>query len=155
MRKLLNFIKRNIFAILSFIFIWLMPLIFIGTKIKYIQINIAWKITIYGFIALFILYVALKKQITDLLFKKTGYKGLRDYAIKQKYSLKRGLLLVVVMWFKLGIATAIIYMLSQLMQNAYDNWLLILGLIGIGSMFLIINNIVKKEKVEEIEDEIE
>jgi len=155
MRKLLNFIKRNIFAILSFIFIWLMPLIFIGTKIKYIQINIAWKITIYGFIALFILYVALKKQITDLLFKKTGYKGLRDYAIKQKYSLKRGLLLVVVMWFKLGIATAIIYMLSQLMQNAYDNWLLILGLIGIGSMFLIINNIVKKEKVEEIEYEIE
>lgn len=155
MRKLKNFIKKiwlNKFAIFGFVFVWIMPLAFVGTKIKYVQVNIAWKITVYGFIALFILYRAFKKQIQDWLLKKTGYKGLRDYLIKKDYSFKRGIGLEIIMWFKLGFATLFIYMLSKLMQNAYSNWLLILGLIAIGSMFRIIHNIVMSKKAVQNEE---
>ena len=42
---------KNKFAILDFIFTWLLPVAYVGTKVHYIEIDIAWKnyhIWIYG-----------------------------------------------------------------------------------------------------------
>ena len=75
MPMLKNFIKKvwlNKFAILDFLFTWIIPIAYVGTKVQYIQIDIAWKITIFGFLALFVLLLAFRKKIQDYLLRKNG-----------------------------------------------------------------------------------
>jgi|LGOV01.1.fsa_nt_gb hypothetical protein len=160
MRKLKGFIKRiwgsitkrskyiwsNKFEVLNFIFTWVLPLVFIGTKVKYIEVHIAWKLTIYGILALTVLFIGLRKKIREFTLRKYGVKSLRDYFIKRKYGFIRWFGLNIIKFFKLGIITFIFYLMSRLTENLVQNWLLIVALAFIGSMFGLVHNMVKKEK---------
>jgi hypothetical protein len=151
-----NFIKKiwvNKFGILAFVFTWLLPLAYVGTKVKYVEINIAWKITVYGVLALLVLYVALRKELHKLLLKKTGFKSLKDYLITRPYGFWRGFLLRLLTHFKQGIILLVMYFIEKLTHSLTDDWLLIISITAIGSMFYIIHNIVKKEKAVIVNEE--
>lgn len=155
MPMLKNFIKRvwlNKFAILDFLFTWIIPITYVGTKVQYIQINIAWKITIFGFLALFVLLLAFRKKIRDYLLRKTGYKNLRDYAVRRPFGFIRGLLLVIIKHWKQAILLGVLYLLQQFSQNSVELWLVIIGLTTIGSLFCFIHNIARKEKAVVIDE---
>lgn len=153
MKKFIKNIWKNKFGILAFVFTWLLPLAYIGTKVKYIEIDIAWRITIYGVLALLVLYVALRKELEKWLLKKTGVKSLKDYLIKKPYGFWRGFLLRLITHFKQGIVLLVMYFIEKLTNSLTDDWLLIIYITIIGSMFYIIHNIAKKPKAV-VENEI-
>lgn len=145
-----NFIKnvwKNKFAILDFIFTWLLPVAYVGTKVHYIEIDIAWKITIFGFMAIFVVFLAFRKKLQDYIFKKYGYKSVRDYAIKRPYGGLRALLLILVKHWKQGIALLVLWLLEKLASNAVDTWIIIMALGAIGSLFCFMHNLSRKEVI--------
>lgn len=138
-KKLLNFLKKRWAYFLYIFFVWAVPIIMLNEKVALVKTNISFKITFMGCLVVLVIFFAFRKKIFAIINKAP-------------HGVCRGVLLCLYKGITYGLFLGILWAVSRF-SGLFYNWWLLCGLswlLGLG--FLMVDEILNKEKKEDEKD---
>ncbi len=126
--KLLTFLKTRWAYFVSLIFIWLIPIIMLNETVALTDTSTGFKVTFMGCLVLLFVFIAFRKKIFALINKAP-------------HGLPRGILLCLHKLVTYSLVLGVLWAISSFASKFYNWWLLVGISIGIGLIFVIVDEI--------------
>lgn len=134
--KVKSFLKTRWAYFVSLIFIWLIPIIMLNEVVALTDTSTGFKVTFMGCLVLLFVFIAFRKKIFAIINKSP-------------HGLLRGVLLCIHKLVTYSLILGVLWAISSFASKFYNWWLLVGISLGIGLVFVVVDEINARRRVDE------